>query len=72
MCERTPANALYSDCSPQSESIYCQANGHAWESKQTHCLIRVGSPCVYLLKAIWFMKLFSFIVEKPEDVSAEV
>lgn len=28
MCARAPANALYSDCSPQSKSIYSQANGH--------------------------------------------
>lgn len=43
VCVRAPANALYSDCSPQSESIYSQANGHGRESKQTHCLIRFGS-----------------------------
>lgn len=46
-CVRAPANALYSDCSPQSKSIYSQANGHGRESKQTYCLIRFGSRCVF-------------------------
>lgn len=40
---RAPANALYSDRSPQSKPIYSQANSHGRESKQTHGLIRFGS-----------------------------
>lgn len=40
---RVPANAMYSDCSPQSKPIYSQANSYGPESKQTHCLIRFGS-----------------------------
>lgn len=47
VCVRALANALYSDCSPQSKSIYSQANSHGRESKQTHCLIRFGSRCVF-------------------------
>lgn len=47
LCVRAPASALYSDCSPQSKSIYSQANSGGRESKQTHCLIMFGSLCVF-------------------------
>lgn len=46
VCVRAPVNALCSDCSPQSKSIYFQANSRGRESKQTHCLIRFGSQRV--------------------------
>lgn len=47
VCARAPANALYSDCSPQHKSIYSQLNSHGRESKQTHCLIRFGRRSVF-------------------------
>lgn len=71
MCVRAPANALYSDCSPQSKSIYSQANGHGRESKQTHCLIRFGSRRVFAQGRLIFMS-FPLIVERPEEVDAGV
>lgn len=71
VCVRAPANALYSDCSPQSKSIYSAANSLGRESKQTHCLIRFGSQCVFARGRLIFMS-FSLIVKRPEDVDAEV
>lgn len=47
MCTRASANALYSDCSSESDFIYCQANDHSQESKQPRCLIRFGRRCVF-------------------------
>lgn len=46
VCTRASANALYSDCSSQSD-FYCQANDHSQESKQPRCLIRFGRWCVF-------------------------
>lgn len=69
MCVRPPAKVLYSDCSPQFKSIYSPANSR--ESKQTHCLIGFGSLRVFAQGRFIFMS-FSLIVEKPEEIEAEV
>lgn len=71
LCVRASANALFSDRSPQSESIYSQANSHGRESKQTHRLIRFGSRRVFAQGRFDFMS-FPLIVERPEEVCAGV
>lgn len=71
MCVRAPANAVYSDHSPQSKSIYSQADSPGRESKQTQRLIRFGSRRVFARGRFDFMS-FPLIVERPEEVSAGV
>lgn len=51
--------------------IYSQANSQGRESKQTCCLIRFGSQRVIAQGRFDFMS-FSLIVERPEEVDAEV
>lgn len=70
MCVRAPANALHSVCSPQSKSIYCEANGHGRESKQAHGLIRVWQPACFRSGPLGFLN-FSLAADSGE-VDAEV